>query len=210
VAERTHELERRLREREVLLREIHHRVKNNLQVVSSLISIQANRLPTAQRTALDECQARIRTIALVHQRLYQSSDLASVELDLYVRELARNIHAALAAPGVELAIECEPIGLPVDAAIPCGLILNELITNAFKHAFYSERTGTVHVRGERVGGDIRLTVRDDGVGLPAAFSLASTSTLGFQLVEALVDQLAAKFRFGSDPGAWFELVFAGG
>jgi PAS domain S-box-containing protein len=207
VRDRTAELERRLREREVLLREIHHRVKNNLQVVSSLIAIQANRLPPTLRTALDECQARIRTIALVHQRLYQTSDLTNIELELYVRELASNVHAAIGAPEIELAVDCVAIDLPVDAAIPCGLILNELLTNAFKHAFPGGRRGTVRVTGERTDGYIRIVVRDDGTGLPAGFDLAATPTLGFQLVSALVDQLNARIRFGNDGGAWFEIAF---
>ncbi len=213
VRDRTAELEKRLREREVLLREIHHRVKNNLQVVSSLISIQANRLDATAKAALEECQARIRTIALVHQRLYQTPDLGRIELDLYVRELARNLHAALAHPNVELSIETDRIGLPIDAAIPCGLILNELLTNAFKHA-HTDGTNHVHVAAEQRDGDIRISVSDDGPGLPADFDLRTSSSLGFQLITALAEQLTATVTIGpgvrgdrGDRGTRFEIRF---
>lgn len=200
--EQVAELERRLRDRDVLLRELHHRVKNNLQIVASLINIQASRLdPVAQR-ALDACQSRISTIALVHQRLHhQKADVARVELDVYMRELAENLHAALARPHVELAVGTAAVTLPIDAAIPCGLIVNELVTNALKYAFTTRERGQVYVGAARVEADeVEVVVADDGSGLPADFELASTPSLGFQLVTALVEQLGGTLVHSTTDG----------
>jgi len=148
VRERTAELSGRLKEREVLLREIHHRVKNNLQLVSSLLNLHGRQLDDRpSRQALEDCQSRVQTIALVHEQLYQSKDLARVPLSEYARSLAENVfYSAGASPGmIRLEVEIEDLYLAVGRAIPCGLILNELITNALKHAFPEGRAGVVRV-----------------------------------------------------------------
>jgi two-component system, sensor kinase len=137
-----------LREKEVLLKEIHHRVKNNLQLISSLINMQMRRLQdVSSKEALEECQNRVLAIALIHEMLYQSKDYARVPFSDYARSLAANIFQAIGVSpeNLKLNIDFESISLAVDKAIPCGLILNELITNALKHAFPNERRGTIRV-----------------------------------------------------------------
>ena len=212
VEQRTAQLRDALKEKETLLQEIHHRVKNNLQVVSSLINIQQRKLgPGASRQALQECQTRVQAIALVHDKLYQSRDYSSVPFSQYARDLAANVfHAAgLSSGAVKLEVEVSEVSLGVDKAIPCGLILNELVTNALKHGFPQDRPGTVRVElGQTADGHVRLAVSDDGVGLPAGLDIRHSDTLGLQLVRTLAEQLAAKLEVGrGDRGTLFEVVF---
>ena len=148
VRARTHELSAALREREVLLQEVHHRVKNNLQVISSLINLQMRKLERgASRDSLEECQTRVQAIALIHEKLYQSRDYARVPFADYARTLVSIVfHATGISPGdIDLEMAIEDVAVPVDRAIPCGLLLNELITNALKHAFVDGRRGKVRV-----------------------------------------------------------------
>jgi two-component sensor histidine kinase/CHASE1-domain containing sensor protein len=211
VEQRTAQLRDALKEKETLLQEIHHRVKNNLQVVSSLINIQQRKLgPGASRQALQECQTRVQAIALIHDQLYQSRDFSRVPFSQYAKDLAANVfHAAGVSSGVKLEVEVEEVALGVDKAIPCGLILNELVTNALKHAFPHERPGTVRVQLGRTAADsVRLVVSDDGVGLPADLDIRHSDTLGMQLVCTLAEQLAAKLQaLRAARGTQFELVF---
>jgi two-component sensor histidine kinase len=201
-----------LKEKETLLQEIHHRVKNNLQVISSLINIQLRKLgPGSSREALKECQTRVQAIALIHEKLYQSRDYSRVPFSEYARGLAANVfHATGVSPGaVKLEVEVGQMALGVDKAIPCGLILNELITNALKHAFPQERNGTVRVEVDQAAtGRVRLAVKDDGVGLPKDLDIRHADTLGMQLVCTLAEQLAAKLEVSrTEPGTAFEVVF---
>ena len=201
-----------LKEKETLLQEIHHRVKNNLQVISSLINIQLRKLgPGAAREPLQECQTRVQAIALIHEQLYQSRNYSRVPFSQYARSLAANVfHAAGVSPGaVSLEVEVGEVALAVDKAIPCGLILNELITNALKHAFPQERRGTVRVLlDQTAAGLVKLVVTDDGVGLPAELDIRQSDTLGMQLVCTLGEQLAAKLDVRrTSAGTSFEVVF---
>ncbi|HEX3757487.1 MAG TPA: histidine kinase dimerization/phosphoacceptor domain -containing protein, partial [Kofleriaceae bacterium] len=209
---RQSELARSLKEREVLLQEIHHRVKNNLQVISSLINMQTRKLePGASRDALEQCQTRVLAIALIHEKLYQSKDYSAVHFAEYTRSLAANVfHAIGVSPtdvALELAIDDIPLG--VDRAIPCGLVLNELITNALKHAF-SGRCGTIRVAlTRRDGGRIRLQVDDDGAGLPPEFDIHQATSMGFLLVCTLAEQLEAELAVVRTPHTSFQLTFVG-
>jgi two-component sensor histidine kinase/CHASE1-domain containing sensor protein len=212
VDQRTAQLRDALKEKETLLQEIHHRVKNNLQVVSSLISMQMRKLgPGASLQGLQECQTRVQAIALIHEKLYQSRDYSRVPFSQYAGGLAAEVfHAAGVSPGaLKLELEVGEVELPVDKAIPCGLILNELITNALKHAFPPDGPGTVRVELEQgADGRVRLAVKDDGVGFPAGGDLRHSHTLGLQLVHTLAGQLAAKLEVRrTDPGTSFEVVF---
>jgi len=206
------ELARNLKEREVLLQEIHHRVKNNLQVISSLINMQVRKLEAgSSRDALEQCQTRVLAIALIHEKLYQSKDYSEVHFAEYARSLAASVFHALGVSEtqvtLELAIDDVPLG--VDRAIPCGLLLNELITNALKHAFPGGRTGTVRVELTRCTGDrLRLVVRDNGVGLPAGVDVQRTGSLGLQLVTTLAEQLEATLEISGEGGATFQLTFS--
>lgn len=200
-----------LREREVLLQEVHHRVKNNLQVISSLINMQARQLSDkASRRALEECKTRVEAIALIHEKLYQSKDYARVPFSDYARGLAQNIFhtAGVSHSVIDLRVEIEGMALAVDKAIPCGLILNELITNALKHAFPDDRRGVVRVELRKEGAtDVLLAVGDDGVGLPPNFDPSRSPTLGLQLIATLVKQLDGHLEVVNTGGTTFSIVF---
>jgi PAS domain S-box-containing protein len=189
--ERTTDLTASLRERDVLLQEVHHRVKNNLQVITSLINLQIRKgNDAAAREVLTECKRRVEAIGLIHEKLYQSQDYSRVPFSDYARSLARNImHAAEAPPaGAELSIDCDDISLPVDKAISCGLILNELLTDAMKHDHVEGVRGQLAVGLHRiVGGKVRLSVTSSGLGHDEPGD--SSPSLGLQLVKALTSQL---------------------
>jgi two-component sensor histidine kinase len=214
VQARTSELMAIVRERDLLLKEVHHRVKNNLQVISSLINMQMRSLGTdVERDALVECRTRVRAIALIHEKLYQSKDQARVPFSEYARGLAEDVfHATRVSPekvSLELAVE-EDVDLAVDKAIPCGLILNELITNALKHAFPDGRPGAVRVELVPFGADgLRLEVRDDGVGLPGGLEVDRPSSLGLQLVQMLAKQLHAALEVEATGGTRVRLTVPG-
>ena len=198
VASRTVELQATLSERGLLLQEIHHRVKNNLQVIWSLINMQLRQVSdTPTRLALIDCQTRVSAIALVHQQLYRSRDFGHVPFAAYASSLASAILSAndLSRGRVELELAIEDLAFTIDKAIPCGLILTELITNALKYAFPGERRGRIRIRlARRDNGEITLSVGDDGVGLPADFDPSQATSLGFQLVEALTEQLRGRLE----------------
>ena len=202
------ELEARLREREVLLREVHHRVKNNLQLISSLINLQLASGEGAAALA-EEGRIRIRSMALVHEKLYESQSLADVDLSAYARDLVQMVEGAIGQPGrVAVRVEAQPVSLGVDQAIPCGLLINELLTNSLKHAFPDGRRGRVDVTVSRVGPEsVRVEVRDDGVGLPATLDLASPATLGMAMVQKLTQQLEAELSIDREPGARVRFAF---
>jgi PAS domain S-box-containing protein len=211
VKTRTGQLSAMLKERDVLLQEIHHRVKNNLQVISSLISMQVRRLSKGpNRDALNDCQTRVQAIALIHETLYQSRDYAQIPFSDYAKNLSRNVfHAGAQPDGVALELDIADVSLAVDKAIPCGLILNELISNALKHAFPEGRAGTVRVALWPVeAGRLRLAVRDDGVGIPEELDVLRSGQLGLQLVRTLAGQLDAQLLVQREAGTCFELSFA--
>lgn len=195
----------------VLLQEVHHRVKNNLQVISSLINMQLRKLgDSPSRTALEECRNRVAAIALIHESLHQAKDYSRVPFSEYARSLAQNVFdAAGTSPNnVELHVDIEATSLTVDKAVPCGLILNELMTNALKHAFPGDRHGSIHVELKKSGEEqLRLTVRDDGVGLPEEHERGRSDSLGMVLVSALVRQLEGKLEIARDGGTAFHVLF---
>ncbi len=200
-----------LQEKEVLLREIHHRVKNNMQVISSLFSLQAGRTMSDEcRGVLREGQARIRSMSLVHEKLYQSRDLSKIEFGGYVRSLTAHLfHSYLDRPGqVQLKTDLESVSLDINAAVPCGLILNELVSNALKHAFPDGRSGTIRIGLQKdPSGAVELRVADDGVGLPAGFDLRKSGGFGMEIVNLLVDQLDARLEVERTKGTSFKLTF---
>jgi two-component sensor histidine kinase len=214
VEERTADLSATLRERDVLLQEVHHRVKNNLAAITSLIEMQTRLLPEGDGLhALEECHGRVHAIALIHEKLYQSKSYADVPFADYIRGLADDIfHATGASPSaIALVLAIDEVVMTVDKAIPCGLILNELITNALKHAFPGGRQGTIRVELARTdGGLLRLVVADDGVGLPDGFAVQEARSLGLRLIGTLARQLDATLTVNRGKGASFELTFPAG
>jgi two-component sensor histidine kinase len=204
-------LQAALHEKEILLREIHHRVKNNLQVVSSLLTLQANRVKDPQAvTAFRESQSRIRSMALIHEKLYQSGDLAHIDFGDYVRHLAGDLLQAYntKAAMVKVHLDVSEVLLGVDAAVPGGLILNELVSNALKHAFPGQRSGVIRLTLQRNSAQqIVLNVSDDGVGVPVGFEVSKSDTLGMTIVQALAKQVKGKLEVMRNEGTVFSLTF---
>jgi two-component sensor histidine kinase/CheY-like chemotaxis protein len=202
---------RHAREKEVLLQEIHHRVKNNLQIITSLLRMQSRAVQDpAFSDALLECQNRVAAMALIHDKLYRAADLARVSFPEYVRDLTNNILTSytLPASSVRVNLDVDDLSLSLDSAVPCGLILNELMSNCLKHAFPVGHSGTVHVRFHAAGDQLCLVVRDDGVGMPADVDFERTSSLGWRLIRALVQQLGGFVQCHTAGGTVVELRFA--
>jgi two-component sensor histidine kinase len=192
-----------LEEKEVLLQEIHHGVKNNLQLVMSFLSLQrAGVTDTSALQALEDSQNRVMSMAIIHEMLYQGDRSDSVMFDEYLASLTRGRHPA-ESPELAIAVRADEISVPIDTAVPCGLIVTELITNAIKHAFGAERSGKIVVgaRREISDGCLVLRVEDDGRGLPGGWSLQSESTLGARIIDALTQQLRATISVESEPGS---------
>ncbi|MBC7185640.1 MAG: PAS domain S-box protein [Calditrichaeota bacterium] len=203
-------LQASLREKEVLLKEIHHRVKNNMQVISSMLRLQSNNIEDPKTLELfNESQNRVRSMALIHEQLYRSNDLSRIDFATYVRTLTGQVARSYESNvNISLVVEAEGISLGVDAGIPCGLIINELVSNAFKHAFRGRDSGTIQVRMYREDDKIVLRVRDDGVGFPKEVDFRNTESLGMQLVTTLTDQLDGTIELVSEgQGTEFVITF---
>jgi PAS domain S-box-containing protein len=206
-------LQASLREKEVLLREIHHRVKNNLQIISSLLNLQAGQFRDEQALEMfRDTQHRVRSMALIHEHLYRSGTLSRIDMAKYLQALASHLFHAYGAGArrIRLAMTADPIPLSVDVAVPCGLIATELLTNALKYAYTQGQDGEIRV-ALHDGPDHRvmLTVADDGVGLPDALDLRATPTLGLQLVTTLTEQLGATLEVERGRGTAFTLRLNG-
>jgi PAS domain S-box-containing protein len=200
-----------LKEKEVLLKEVHHRVKNNMQVISSLLNLQSRHIrDSAVLEMFKESQRRIRSMALIHERLYQSSDLSRIEFSQYLRNLATHLFHSCQVDSsrIQLRIEAEEVHLNINTAIPCGLIVNELVSNALKHAFPEGRSGILGLDLHKVAGDgYLLRVKDDGVGFPETLDFRKTETLGMQIVSTLVDQIEGRLELEPGSGTGFTLEF---
>jgi two-component system, sensor histidine kinase PdtaS len=198
-----------LQEKEVLLREVHHRVKNNLQVIASLLNLQADLIPDEHtRGLLFDTQARVRSMALIHDKFSRSTSLSQINLGDYLRELVAELFRAYRPPSVEYDLDAEPISVNIDTAIPCGLIASELISNCLKHAFPEGRSGRVRVTLETVSPSVyALVVQDDGVGVPENFAEIRGESLGLQLIDTLARQLGTSLQVDQEGGSTFRLRF---
>jgi PAS domain S-box-containing protein len=199
-----------LREKELLLQEIHHRVKNNMQIISSLFNLEAEHASPETREILKRGQTRIRSLSLVHERLYRAADLSRIDLSEYIQDLAIHLFQVyLVDPSqVRLETDFEKVSLDINSAIPCGLIINELISNALKHAFPDGRKGVVRIRLARAPGDsVELRVFDDGVGLPEGIDFRNPASFGFEIISLLVGQLEAEISLERKGGTTFILKF---
>ena len=199
-----------LREKEILLKEIHHRVKNNLQIIASLLKLQS-RYSSDGKTGdiFQECQDRVRAMAKVHSLLYRSSDFARINFGDYIRETtAELLRIYQKSPvGISLDIHAEEVMLSIDEAIPCSLIINELVTNAIKYAFTETGHGVIRIELAETEQGIRLLVKDNGVGFPPELNFRETETLGLQLVTMLVKQLDGSIEQSADGGTEYTLQF---
>ncbi|HEY0939820.1 MAG TPA: PAS domain S-box protein [Steroidobacter sp.] len=206
------ETEQRLREslqeKELLLKEIHHRVKNNLQVVASMLALQADQATEQAQAPLEDCRQRVMSMALVHEKLYGAKDLQRIELGELAREIATMLISEGVGPLIRAEFNVEPIAIDIERAVPASLIMNELMTNSLKHAFKGRSSGLLRVAVRRCGNDeVCIEVADDGVGGVQADSFRTGKTLGMTIVRNLAKQLDARLAVGSGPGATISITF---
>lgn len=205
-------LKESLEEKEVLVKEIHHRVKNNLQIISSLLSLQARAIENEQaRAVLRESKHRVQSMALIHEKLYQAKELAKIDFAEYIQNLTRTLFRSyqINLNSVVLRFNIGSFFLNIDVAVRCGLIINELVSNSLKYAFTNQKTGEILV--EMKQGDANqfiLLVSDDGIGLPSTIDFLNTKSLGLQLVNILTEQLGGELELGGDRGTAFKITFA--
>lgn len=203
-----------LKEKEVLLKEVHHRVKNNLQIISSLLSLQMEGISDKNSIKFfSDNTRRIRSMALVHETLYQSKDISEVDFACYLKALILSVKDSYKnEKPIRVLLEAESHHLKIDTAIPCGLIINELITNSYKYAFDGKQDGEIHLKFTKAkgkAGNYKLSIRDNGIGFSKKFDLNKTTTLGLQLVSILTQQLDGSLSLENNKGASFTIDFPG-
>jgi PAS domain S-box-containing protein len=211
------ELDESLKEKKTLLREIHHRVKNNLQIIASLLQLQtedmAKRKNTIKATnaAMLESRNRVRSMALVHERLYQADNLRKIEFHSYVTSLITDLFKAygISTEQISLDLQMASVEIGINHAIPCGLIINELVSNSFKHAFPGNKNGVVHISldFDQKNGMFELVVTDNGIGFPNGIDWKKYDTLGLRLVSTLIKQIQGEVEFCDGPGTCFRIWF---
>lgn len=199
-----------IREKEILLKEIHHRVKNNLQIISSIINLQSASIKDEHiLEILRESKNRIYTMATIHENLYQSAQFSFIQFDTYIHKLVQNVIGSYQSSSnqIEITYNLSPIELNIDQAIPCGLILNELLTNAVKYAFPNHKKGKINISVTEYNQVVTIVFEDNGIGLPPDLNIEETPTLGFQLVVTLIDQLDGQFNVFTDLGTKYLITF---
>ncbi len=215
IAEHSKNLQNSLSEKEVLLKEIHHRVKNNLQVISSLLYLNSKKIKDKEtRELFKDSQHRVKSIALVHERLYQSKDLGKIDFKEYVSRLANDLFRSYAVNQtlVKLSLNINNIFISIDTAVPCGLIINEVVSNSFKYAFPLERNSDkedeIKIDFNKNGNnELILEISDNGIGLPQGFKDKKKESLGLQLVDTLIAQLEGKMEINQNNGTAFKFTF---
>lgn len=204
-------IESSLKQKDALLREIHHRVKNNLQIISSLVKLESSSLKMPElKNMFTESQNRIKTMALIHEKLYHAKDLSVIEFYDYVKNLIYNLYNTYSVPTgkIQPVISFRSVYLDIDTAIPCGLIINEVISNSLKYAFPDGRNGRVYINiTESEPGEYLLTIGDDGVGIPKEIDFNNAETLGLKLVKILSSQLSGKVSLVRSNGTEFRISF---
>lgn len=191
---------------EILIREIHHRVKNNLQIITGLLDLQSLQIDDPEtRLLFQESKSRVKSMALVHERIYQSEDLSRIDYRDYVEQLTGYLFDTWSPENVRYEIKTDPVVLNIDTAIPTGIILNELVTNALKHAFPNGREGNISVSLLQENNNARLVVADDGIGMSDEIDIKTSKTLGLELVNALVQQLNASVDVETGNGTTFDI-----
>jgi len=208
------EIRHSLKEKETLLREIHHRVKNNMQIISSLLRLQAKYLKNKEDIEIfKESHNRISSMSLIHEKLYQSRDFTNIDFNVYVRDLVKGLFHSYGTDEsrIKLKINVGNFPMGIDSAIPCGLIINELVTNSLKYAFPDGRKGEINIylgiAGEQ---EFELIISDNGVGIPEGIDLEKTDTLGLHLVKILAEnQLCGEIFLDRKNGTGFKIKFKG-
>jgi PAS domain S-box-containing protein len=202
-----------LKEKETLLKEIHHRVKNNLQIISSLLKLQSNFVHDKKdKSILIDSQNRIKTMALIHQSLYKSDSLSKIDFNEYLKNLTANLIQINRekAHSLKLHLDAENIFFNIETAIPCGLLINELFTNCVKHAFPNGESGYIKISmTEEEENNYTLTIKDNGIGLPAGFNIEEAPTMGAQLISTLIQQIDGNLNILNHDGSTFVIKFKG-
>ena len=199
-----------LHEKEVLLKEIHHRVKNNMQVITSLLSLQSKTIGDGKALAVfEDSQNRVKSMALIHETLYQSKDLSRINFAEYLQKLVAHVSRSyrIRPNAVKINLDVNDVALPIDTAVPCGLIINELASNALKYAFPADTKGEVKITFGRADDQYTLCVSDTGVGLPPDFDPEQGKSLGMKLVRMLTSQLSGEMEFRNGVGTTFQITF---
>lgn len=211
VKKRTATLNNALNDKDVLLKEIHHRVKNNLQVIAGLLQLQKVSLHDEHAiTAINESQMRVNSIALIHQNMYQQENLEEIDFQHFLRDLFKNLKSLYEQEQKQLTFDlnAEGIALDIDTAVPLGLITNELLTNTYKHAFAQSTHVTAKLTLRKLNADeYELTYSDSGPGIPADFNIAQSESLGMQLLQGLSQQLMGTLSYRSGVNHAFSIVF---
>jgi len=204
------QLQKSLKDKEILLKEIHHRVKNNLMIISSLLNLQSRYIKDEKsKDIFKESQNRARSMALIHERLYRSTDLKRIDFGDYIRTLTNDLyHTYVIDPSlIKLNTKVDDVMLDIDQSIPLGLILNELITNSLKHAFPQGSSGKIDIKFYLKDDKNILEVKDDGIGFPEGIDYKNTDSLGLRLVTSLTEQIDGEIEFTKSPGTSFKIIF---
>jgi len=204
------QIEMSLKEKDVLLKEIHHRVKNNLQIIISLLNLQTGYIKDETTLkAVKDGQSRVRSMALVHERFYQSDTVTEIDFAEYVEKLCHYIYQSYGdkTDRIDVQVTGDAVKLDMDTAMPCGLLLNEIVTNAYKYAFPDQQKGKITINLKKGENQVALSVHDNGIGLPPDFVFENSETLGMQLIQALTSQVDGELQISRSPGTTFEISF---
>ncbi len=197
-----------LKEKEILLKEIHHRVKNNMQIISSLLNLQKEYVDDLEAiNVLQESQNRVKTMSIIHEKLYQSDDLTHINIQEYVEKLTNDLMYSYAATSVKPFIDIKNIKMNIETALPCGLIISELVSNSLKYAYSNDDNNELKISIKKYGDLFELIISDNGVGLPETVDFENTESLGLQLVNNLVGQLDGEIKLNLNHGTEFKIVF---
>lgn len=211
VSSKTKELQESLKEKEILLKEIHHRVKNNLAIMSGLFELQLDSTDHEEtKKVLRDSQSRLKSMALVHDKLYNTSSLTEIEMSHYIKELVNSLRDTFLGPrqDISLDFDFDDIYLDIEQAIPCGLLINEIVVNAFKHGFNKKKSGLIKVSMKKHNETAELIVADNGEGIPEDFDITESSSLGMMLIETFKNQLGAELEVDNTGGTKFTFRFS--
>ncbi len=198
-----------LKEKEILLKEVHHRVKNNLQIISSILNLQTSKTSDSKTLEIiHDSQLRIKSMSIIHELLYRTNDFSKINFSVYIREILSNLLSSSSkSKNIEMVYDVETIYLDLDLSIPCGLIINELVTNSFKYAFNDTKKGKLTINLNKEEGKVKLRIADNGKGMPAKINYRDTQSLGMQLVMTLTQQIDGKIELDNKNGAAYTITF---
>ncbi|MDP3012756.1 MAG: histidine kinase dimerization/phosphoacceptor domain -containing protein, partial [Candidatus Subteraquimicrobiales bacterium] len=194
-----------LNKREKVLKNLYERFRSNLNMISSLSSLQSEYMMDQMVKQLQENRNNMKAIALVHERLYQSPDLENVDFQEYIKSLTEELIRTSGAKGIKIEVKAQDVSLDMDATVMCGLIVNELVSNSLKHAFPGTKEGNISVEASKDAEELKMTVADDGVGLPKNFQFEDAESLGIQLVKTFIGQLGGDITIYGDKGTIFDI-----